>query len=186
MHELSTLADRVWYLYHCLPRDLAGEPPKFRALERAYALPLSTFSKTIRGVRSHHEDETFARLAEALRVTPALLRYGEGRLPKPTGDIPPRRGTKRRKHSELAGWATVVAEVRANDPHLFPPAAFRAGAELPVFRHVSKVTRELVLSVSWYAWETATEVDRIRYSTLEGRAASPGRRPSDLRMRAAK
>jgi len=84
-----SLADRVWYLYHCLPRDEHGSPPSFRELEKAAGLSASTMSRTVNGVRRHHGHETFARIAKVLGVSPDLLRTGVGEWPAPTGNIPP-------------------------------------------------------------------------------------------------
>jgi hypothetical protein len=33
---LETLADRVWYALHCMPRNAAGKPPSWRSFESAH------------------------------------------------------------------------------------------------------------------------------------------------------
>lgn len=85
----QSLASRVWYLYHCLPRDEFGNPPSFRELEKVAGLAASTMSRTVSGKRKHHGHETFARIAKVLGVSADLLRTGIGEWPTPTGNIPP-------------------------------------------------------------------------------------------------
>jgi len=104
----ESLADRVWYLLHCLPRDNFGRPPSLRELEKSAGLSQATLSKTITGVRTHHEYETFLLMAEVLRVTPNFLWTGQGVRPALTGDLPPkgfimpRRGKNNLEPTE--GW----------------------------------------------------------------------------------
>lgn len=174
MPLLPTLADRVHFAYHCLPRDSRGEPPSYRLLEREYDLPHATLSKTIMGQRTKHQRVTVPKIAKALRVTMHWLDYGGEYGPIPTGIVPPRPGTKWMRHEDLPGWAEAVA-FALREPHPpIPPEAFLAGADMPVYKPLDRVTPEIAIAVSLYAWETSTGAEQAQYSTAKGRSASAG------------
>lgn len=174
--QLTSLADRVWYAYHCLPRDEAGELPSYRQLETAYGLSQGTLSKMVLGTRTHLWQDTIPHVCEALRCSEPWLMRGEGNGPRlPVGAVvQPRPGTGWKVHGDVPGWDEAVAEALARSEQVVPPAAFRAGAELPIYRHVSHMTADLAIFVSGYAYWTATPAQQTRYSTQEARAASTG------------
>src|SRR5687768_3132483 len=91
VYPLDSLADRVWYAWHCLPRDKRGHPPSWKSLELKYDISPATFSKLCNESRRSVDMETWPKLEEALRVPAAWLIKGEGKPPMPTGPIPDRR-----------------------------------------------------------------------------------------------
>src|SRR5207302_846116 len=92
--------------------------------------------------------------------------------------VPPRPGLAWKRHGEIQGWREAVAaclrEAVRQGIERIPPEAFLAGADLPVYRHVARVTPEIAIGASKYAWETATVSEQTFYSTLEGSRASAG------------
>lgn len=174
--QLSSLSDRVWYAYHCLPRDAAGALPSYRQLENAYGLAQGTFSKAVLGKRSQWWPDTIPRIAEALRCSPAWLLYGEGAAPRvPAGvTIPPLPGTGWRVYGDVPGWDDAVAEARQRADLPIPACAFRAGADMEATRYVDRMTADLAIFISGHAYWTATPDQQTRYSTAEARAASAG------------
>lgn len=191
--ELPSLADRAWYALHCLPRDRAGKPPTLKSLElsTAPAMHYGTLSHVMSGRRSHHRMATFPLMAQALRVTEAWLRGDEGaRGPTLTGMLPPRPGTKWIRHGDLPGWKGSVELARLEPKQIIPSAAYLAGADLPVFRPIDRMTPEIAVAVSLYAYETSTREEQQKWSTLEARASGAGQsgkmRASPLRRPAVK
>lgn len=85
--KLDTLAERVWYAWHCLPRAAYGKPPSWRGLEHDHSLPPGVFSALMAGHRHSVEVATGLRMAAALRVGVAWLLFGEGEAPKLTGAL---------------------------------------------------------------------------------------------------
>jgi transcriptional regulator with XRE-family HTH domain len=195
---LPTLADRAWYAYHCLPRDRNGKPPTFKELEAAEQLPYSTLSHVMSGRRSQQRHETFAKIARALRVTEAWLR-GEAAEHGPTltGEWPPRPGTggvdpRRRnrrargpapmqvvavatyaRYGDVPGWPESVSLAKM-DPPIVPPAAYLAGADMPVLRPITRITPAIAVHVSGLAWETLPREMQAKYSTQYARTTSAG------------
>lgn len=166
--SLPTLADRVWFAYHCLPRDHDGTLPSYRSLEDAYGLSQATFSKTVTGVRTQHARGTLPKMAEALRVTTKWLDEGKGRGPTlPLGiSVPPRPGGAGwTRHGDVPGWSESVRQALLRDPPVIPPEAFLAGADLPVYRSVHAITAELATWIAGYAWETSSPAQQTKYST---------------------
>ncbi len=172
---LDSLADRVWFAYHCLPRQLNGAPLSFRSLEVAHGMPNGAIQKVAMGARKEPARASFRLLARALRVTEAWLEFGGDGGPAPTV-IPPRPGEEWQLHRELEGWDEAVAEAKADKRQIIPPEAFRAGAVWPVIRPCDRVTPELAIFVSGHAWEMAPPSVKARYSTEEARAAASVRR----------
>ena len=185
--ELPTLADRAWFALHCLPRDAAGKPPTMKDLELAAGLHYGTLSHVVNGRRSHHRLDTFPLMAKALRVSEAWLRGEEGaRGPTLTGMLPPRPGTKWTRHGDVPGWRESVALALLEPRQMVPAAAFLAGADMPVFRPLDRVTPEIALAAAMYAYETSTKEEQEKYSTIHARnGASRKLRAAVLRRPAA-
>lgn len=112
----ATLADRVWYAIHCMPRnEVDGAPPDYKAIEGMAGLSNATVSKIVRGLRPKPAGQTVQSLAKVLGVTPTWLLSGSGEAPELTGPIPPRPGAE-----DVEPWhpitdAGVVAEY--SDPY---------------------------------------------------------------------
>jgi hypothetical protein len=172
---LETLADRVWFAFHCLPRKFQGAPISFRALEIAYQLPNGAMQKVAMGLKKEPQRSTFRQLARALHVSEAWLEFGGDGGPKPTV-IPPRPGEEWPLHRDLEGWDEAVEEAKADERQIIPPEAFRAGAVWPVTQPCGRVTPEIAIFVSGYAWEMAPAEMKKRYSTEEARASASVRR----------
>jgi transcriptional regulator with XRE-family HTH domain len=185
--QLPSLADRTWYAYHCLPRDEGGELPSYRQLEHAYGLAIGTFSKITNGTKAHLWPDTVPHIAEALRCSAVWLMQGEGSAPKlPIGaQVPPRPGTGWKVHADVPGWEDAVTEAKGRpaSEKVIPDAAFRAGADLPIFRHIARMTADLAIFVSGYAYWTATPAQQTRYSTLEARTTSAAQQPRARHLR---
>lgn len=172
---MDTLADRAWYAYHCLPVDHDGKLPSLRQLEIAYGLSTAMLSKVMHGKRTNHETDTIPKFAEALRCSVQFLLTGEGRTPiLPPGRTVPARPGGCRVYGDVPGWAEAVAAAKARRVQLIPPEAYRAGADLEIFRTVPRMTPDLATWLSGVAWETATGPQQTRYSTMEARTASAG------------
>lgn len=162
---LPSLADRAWHAWHCLPRDSRGKPPSRASLEKPVGLSYATLSKIMLGER---EDPGFAQLkliAKALQCDVNWLADGDGPAPRTTLPIPPRPGAVERRHGELKGWKEAVHHALTNDTLDFPPEAFLAGADLPVFRPLESVDARLAKAVSLWAWETSSFDEQTDYST---------------------
>jgi hypothetical protein len=178
MPLLPTLADRVWFAYNCLPRDAKGNPPSYVSLERPLKLPNGTFSRLISRTREDPRGTTLDAIAKTLHLSLDWLLHGGDDGPVPTGIVPPRPGTIWICHGELRGWPEAVAtNLRLQRPRC-PPQAFRAGADMPVYRPVDQVTPELALAAAIYAWETSTPAEQRRYSDIEAKAIASKERPS--------
>lgn len=188
MPFLPELADRAWYALHSLPRKSNGEPPSYRQLERDFDLHFAVLSKTMLGKQQQFEGETFRRLAKALRVSEKWLEQGGKGAPTPTGVVPPRPGRKWMRHGDHSAWQTGVEAALENPQQYVPPAAFRAGAELPMYKPVDTITPEIAIGAAWYAWATCDADEQTFYSTEEAKLASPGRlaRPRSIQKRGAK
>ena len=96
---MSTLADRVWFAIHCLPRDDNGAAPKMSSIEKSSGLSNGVLSTTVREKRREHRSSTSAKMAKGLRVDREWLETGEGVAPVLTGPLPPRPG-----YEMIAAW----------------------------------------------------------------------------------
>jgi hypothetical protein len=167
--QLTTLAQRIWYALHCLPRDKHGDVPSYRSLEAKYGLEHATISKALLLGRTPGRDK-FRALARALNVTEEWLDHREGRDPIPTGDIPKppkRRVPVQKTYGEVEGWEeSITALTRARR---LPPEAFDIGGAMRVYRRVDRVTPEIAFAVCSYAWVTATAAEQTKYSTRLGK-----------------
>lgn len=88
----TTVAERAWWAYHCLPRDKRGKPPAATRLESSVGLGRGTLGRLFSGERVPIP-ENLEKAATALEVTSAWLTFGEGVAPSLTGPLPPRPGT---------------------------------------------------------------------------------------------
>jgi hypothetical protein len=191
MPHLPDLADRVWFAIHCLPRDENGNPPTYTELEREYGLHHSTLSKIVLGKAQHHSYEIFRGIAIALRVSEHWLEFGGEGGPTPTGIVPPRPGMQWIRHGDLKGWEDAVGAALREPDQKVLPEQFLAGADLPVYRPVERVTPEVAIGAAIWAWETSTPAERTRYSTevarrVAARTARESMRATHLRRPAAK
>lgn len=177
---LPTLADRVWFAYHCLPRSFNGAPISFRAVEAAHGLPNGTIQRASTGARKELTKRVFRLLAQALRVTETWLEFGGDGGPEPTV-VPPRPGADWVLHRDLDGWHEAVIEAKTFER--IPSEAFRAGAIWPVIRPCDRVTPELAIFVSGYAWEMSSPALQERLALAEARVATKAaHRPSRRRQ----
>jgi transcriptional regulator with XRE-family HTH domain len=187
--QLPSLADRIWYAYHCLPRDQSNALPSFRQLENAYGLSLSTFSRAVAGVRENYWADTIPRMAEALRCTAVFLTEGQGRAPKlPIGYwVPPRPGPMTpRRYRDVPGWDEAVEEARrAHEPGKrkalpFPPEGFLAGGDFPLSSFRTTIDADAVIRICHYVWwDECTDDQQKSYAAIAGRDAAAG----DVRAR---
>ncbi len=181
--ELPTLADRAWYALHCLRRDDAGKPPALKDLEVRVGLSYGTLSHVMCGRRSQHRPGTFPLMARALGVSEAWLR-GEGgaRGPMLTGMIAPRPGARTfRRHGDVPGWQESVTLALLEPRQLVPPAAFLAGADMPVYRPIDRITPEIAIFVAGYCYGTSIPEVQEKYSTRAAQEMGP---PSGMNGRA--
>ena len=114
---MLTLADRIWYALHCMPRSPEGEPPTYVDIETAANLSNGTMSKLIRGVREGASLATAARLAKALNVSLGWLQSGDGDAPTPTGIVPPRLPGLVDPSSSLAVAMRLIYEASRENPN---------------------------------------------------------------------
>jgi hypothetical protein len=178
MPLLPTLADRVWFAYHSLPRDAKGNLPTYVALERPLKLPNGTFSRLIIGARAELRGTTLGLISKALTVRLEWLLNGGDDGPVPTGIVPPRPGTVWKCYGELPGWTEAVEASRRMTRPRCPAQAFRAAADMPVYRPVDQVTPELAVAAAIYAWETSTPAEQVHYSLLEAQTIKVGPKTS--------
>jgi len=189
MPYLPTFPDRLWYAYHCLPRDAGGELPSYRALERDHGLSSGLISRLMRGERPAIEHETWKKLHVAFRVPPPWLDYGgQNGPPPPRVAVPLRPGIAGVRYGDLPEWESIVAMVSAPGglaEQQEPPVTgeeFLAGAEMVVARPTEQLTPALVVAAARYAWETAAFDDRARYTSTDAkREADRGKRARTAR-----
>lgn len=165
MPLLPTLADRVWFAYHCLPRDARGNPPSYVSLEQSCKLPNATFSRVISGEREEPRGTTLDKISAALNCKLEWLMRGGDEGPVPTGIVPPRPGMVWKCHGDLPRWYEVVEPLKKK--RRCPAEAFLAAADMPIYRPVDQVTPELALAAAVYAWATSTPAEQRRYAQRE-------------------
>lgn len=107
MHQLISIADRVWYALHCLSRDEQGRPPPPTVLEARHGLSRGLIGKLIGERQREVRGPTLMRLAQALHVSTEWLLEGRGLMPTPTGIVPSRPGHK---------TSVEAHDERADDP----------------------------------------------------------------------
>lgn len=86
----ATMGQRVWFAWHCLPRDDRGEPPTLRSLEVAHGLANGTLHKLTWDLLKRPGYERLTKVCEALGVTPEWLQTGRGPGPVASWPVPPR------------------------------------------------------------------------------------------------
>jgi len=191
----QTLADRAWRAYHSLPRDSAGKPPTLKDLELSTDPPLgnATLSRLMRGEREEFHPDTFRRIVLVLNTSEAYLLGQPGaRAPALSGMMPPRPGMPWRRHGDVPGWRQSVELALMEKPPVLPPAAFLAGADMPVFAPIELITPEIAIAAAMYAYAIADREDQRSYSTQTAREtvraglASGKVRAAPLRRPAAK
>jgi hypothetical protein len=135
------------------------------SLEKPVGLSYATLSKIMDGVRTDPGFPQLKLIAKALQCDVNWLADGNGPAPRPTSPIPPRPGAVDRRHGDLKGWKEAVLHALTNETIDFPPEAFLAGADLPVFRPLESVDARLAKAVSLWAWETSSFDEQTEYST---------------------
>jgi hypothetical protein len=190
---LETLADRVWYALHCMPRNAAGKPPSWRSFEANNDLPHAVLSKLFNGERTWVQPSTLTKMAAAFGVSMEWLASGVGSPPTPTGRIPPRGADlyAQFKPENLAVWHAAnpakpaprphnPGQVRPRDQH---PTFFEEGAAEFLRDHPSEtrlVARERerargrendVSAIGWYRamLKTMAEDTRAKAERAEAR-----------------
>lgn len=177
MAQLPKLADRAWYAHQCLPRDpRTGKPPSYSELEASVDLARAVISKLITNGTSHHTYETMTKLARALNTSPGWLFEGIGEAPLPAlgpdgapNIVVPRPGAEWQRYGSIPGWDESVKIALADTEQKIPPEAFLAGAYCAVYRPVDRITPELAIAASKYAWEFSTPAEQTRYSGMYAR-----------------
>jgi hypothetical protein len=176
MPHLPHIADRLWHAYYCLPRKESGELPSLRELSEEHEISVGTLSRAIRGDRIPQTRTVYRKLSAAFRVTEHWIEFGGADAPRCKYAVPPRPGLVLKFHGEIPGWTdsvnACIHEAIKRGFERLPPEAFIAGAELPVYRHIDRITPERAIGAAKYAWETATEAEQTFYSTLEASRAS--------------
>ena len=73
-------------------------------------------------------------------------------------------------------WNESVAIALLEPYPIVNKAAFLAGADMPMLRRrpLDRITPEIAVFISGYAYETSTREEQKRYSALVARSASPG------------
>lgn len=185
----STLADRVWFAYQCLPRDPRGNLPSWRELEVAHKLPNATFHRIVNGGRTEISWRTGEKIAAALRTSEQWLKHGGDNGPVPTGPVPPRPGVAWTRHGDLPGWKEAEAMARSEVPQRVPGAAYFAGADAVVTRPIDLATVDIVVWISGYAYQIATQGEKRRWEDQDIRDAErrqeERRAPRPLKRRVA-
>jgi hypothetical protein len=181
MPLLPDLHHRLWHAYCCLPRDETGELPLITFVERDHGIPKGTLSRMLRGERLNVHRKTFALVALALRTSEHWLEHGGSGGPKTKYVVPPPPGLKWKRCGEVSGWPEAVATAKRDPAPRVPPEAFLAGADMPLYRHLDRITPELAVAIATFAWETCTAEEQTGYSTLEASRASPGRNRPNVR-----
>jgi transcriptional regulator with XRE-family HTH domain len=98
----STIAQRAWFAWHCLPRTEKGQPPPIAQLERDHGLSHAQLRKLVMGLSKRPSYSTLTRAAQALACAPEWLGDNEGEPPRCSVFVPP--GPPNRKRAS-AGTA---------------------------------------------------------------------------------
>lgn len=167
MPLLPSLADRVWFAYHCLPRDEKGNLPSYVSVERPWKLPNNTLSRVISTERKDLRGKTLDLIAKALNVSIEWLMNGGDDGPVPTGIVPPRPGMAWKCYRDLPDWGEVVETCKRMARQKCPAEAFDAAGDMPIYRPVDQVTPELAVAAAIYAWATSTPAEQRRYARHE-------------------
>ena len=115
----SSIAQRAWFAWHCLPRTDKGQPPPIAQLERDHGLSHAQLRKLVMGLSKRPSYSTLTRAAQALECPPEWLADGEGTGPScstfvPAG--PPKRASASGTNGGmLAQREIVLFEAKARD-----------------------------------------------------------------------
>jgi len=77
----STITQRAWLAWQCLPRGRNGKPPPIRRLEIAHGLSNAQLRKLILGTTIRPSHDALLKMAAALKCDPVWLSTGEGQSP---------------------------------------------------------------------------------------------------------
>ena len=116
---LSTIGQRAWFAWHCLPRNDKGQPPSISQLEREHGLSHAQLRKIVMGLSSRPSYSTLTRAAQALDCAPEWLADGEGTPPVCSIFVPP--GPPLRK--KAAASASARSSLSQNEIVLFEAKA---------------------------------------------------------------
>lgn len=105
-----SLADRIWYAYHCLPRDERGEPPQKKEFERKHGIYNGLLAKIFSGERPSPSADAVQQIAKAFGVSVDFLTNEDSREPWPqlTGVMPPRKVTHNGSKRLPEPWYSTV------------------------------------------------------------------------------
>lgn len=82
----ESLADRMWWAWHCLPREGRwAKPPERKGLEAKYGLSNGVLARLFKGEQKTVSSDTLPKIAAALNVSADWLTTGKGEPPKLTG-----------------------------------------------------------------------------------------------------
>jgi hypothetical protein len=99
----SSIAQRAWFAWHCLPRNEKGQPPSINHLERDHDLSHAQLRKLIMGKAPRPGYTTIVKAARALDCDPGWLGRNEGPRPVTSWLVPP--GPPPQKAKQLAAPA---------------------------------------------------------------------------------
>jgi transcriptional regulator with XRE-family HTH domain len=113
----STISQRAWFAWHCLPRTDKGQPPPISQLERDNGLSHAQLRKIVMGLSKRPSYSTLTRAAQALGCAPEWLADNEGGGPVCSTFVPP--GPPARKPAARRGTLgqneIVLFESKARD-----------------------------------------------------------------------
>lgn len=113
---ISTLAQRAWFAWQCLPRNSRGKPPPIARLELAHGLANAALRKVILGITTRPAHDSLLKMAEALQCDPQWLSCEKGPPPIPSAlpnSSPPARrgrGISSRDFALFEGKAEKLAQ----------------------------------------------------------------------------
>jgi len=102
----STIAQRAWFAWHCLPRNDKGQPPSINQLERDHGFSHAALRKVIMGRAPRPGYTTLVKAAEALRCDAGWLGSNEGPAPVCSWPVPAGPPIRKKKLSANARSST--------------------------------------------------------------------------------
>lgn len=168
---LTSLADRIWYALHCLPRDPNGRPPASTVLEARHGLSRGLIGKLIGERQREVRGPTLLRLAQALHVGTEWLLEGRGAMPAPTGLVPPRPGLPASQDGvlppvdDLPARAAAIAFARACG---LDPRAIQAVGAFPKYAYSPDEWLAAIKVMSAELRETGTIAHMAAAETIRG------------------
>lgn len=118
---LSTIGQRAWFAWHCLPRNDKGQPPSISQLERDHGLSHAQLRKLVMGLSSRPSYSTLTRAAQALDCAPEWLADSEGTPPVCSVFVPP--GPPLRKKAAASAGTARSGVLSQNEIVLFETKA---------------------------------------------------------------